>query len=108
MSEPTEITETAVNAAADAAVTAISAAASMSELKAVRSAHVGETSVLARFNAGLKDVAQGERANAGRLVGQGRARVQDALSAREGELAVAEETQRLAEEAVDVTAVPSR
>ncbi len=64
--------------------------------------------MLARFNAGLKDVAQSERANAGKLVGQGQARVQEALSAREGELAVAEETQRLAEEAVDVTAVPSR
>ncbi len=108
MSDPILITETAVNAAADAAIAAIAAAPTVAELKAARNAHLGENSVLARFNAGLKDIAPSERANAGKLVGIGKTRVADALSAREAELAVAEETQRLADEAVDVTAVASR
>ena len=108
MSETTTITETAVNAAADAAIAAIAAAPTVADLKAARNAHLGENSVLARFNAGLKDIAPSERANAGKLVGAGKARVQEALSTREAELAVAEEAARLAEEAVDVTAVPSR
>ena len=108
VSDPILITETAVNAAADAAIAAITAAPTVAELKAARNAHLGENSVLARFNAGLKDIAPSERANAGKLVGAGKARVQEAFSSREAELAVAEETQRLAEEAVDVTAVATR
>ncbi|MCU1441491.1 MAG: phenylalanine--tRNA ligase subunit alpha [Rhodoglobus sp.] len=108
VSEPTEITETAVNVAMEAAVSAIAAAATMAELKAVRSAHVGENSELARFNAKLKDVAASDRAQAGKLVGQARARVTQSLAERESELAVAEEAARLEAEAVDVTAVASR
>jgi phenylalanyl-tRNA synthetase alpha chain len=102
------ITETTVAVAADAAIAAIAAAPTMADLKAARAAHLGEQSVLARFNAALKDVAPSERATAGKLVGAGKGRVQEALSAREAELAVAEESQRLAEEAVDVTAVATR
>jgi phenylalanyl-tRNA synthetase alpha chain len=108
VSDPTEITETAVNAAMEAAVSAIAEATTMAELKAVRSAHAGENSELARFNAKLKDVAPSDRAQAGKLVGQARARVAQSLAEREGELAVAEEAARLEAEAVDVTAVASR
>lgn len=108
MSDPTPITEATVAAAADAAIAAITAATSTTELRAARSAHVGESSLLARFNASLKTIAPEERASAGKLVGQARARVTQALESREGELAAAEEAARLASEAVDVTAVPSR
>ncbi len=108
MSDPTEITETAVNAAADAAIAAITAASTVAELKVARGAYLGENSVLSRFNASLKEIAPSERANAGKLVGAGKQRVAEALSTREAELAVAEEAARLAAEAVDVTAVASR
>ncbi|MBX3097947.1 MAG: phenylalanine--tRNA ligase subunit alpha [Salinibacterium sp.] len=108
MSGTPAITETAISQAADAAIAAFSAATTVAELRLARAAHAGEQSPLAQFNASLKSVAPEDRATAGKLVGQGRARVAEALSAREAELAVAEENARLAAEAVDVTAVPSR
>ena len=104
----TPITEASVAAATDAAIAAIAAATTMSELRAARSSHAGEASALAQFNASLKNVPADERAVAGKLVGQGRAAVGQALASREAELAVAEESARLGAEAVDVTAVPSR
>lgn len=107
MSE-TPITEAAVTEAADAAIAAISSASTVTELRAARAEHVGETSPLAKFNASLKSIPAEDRAAAGKLIGQARARVTEALTAREGELAAAEEAERLASEAVDVTAVPSR
>jgi phenylalanyl-tRNA synthetase alpha chain len=106
--EPTPLTETTVALAADAALAAIAAAATMTELRAARAAHAGETSPLAQFNASLKTIAPEERAAAGKLVGQARARVTQAIEGREAELAVAEEAARLASEAVDVTAVATR
>jgi len=108
VSEPTALTESAVAQAADAAVAAFAAATTIAELRLARAAHAGEQSPLAQFNASLKSIPAEERAAAGKLVGQGRARVAEALSAREAELAVAEENARLAAETVDVTAVPSR
>lgn len=106
--EPTPLTETTVALAADAALAAIAAAATMTELRAARATHAGETSPLAQFNASLKTIAPEERAAAGKLVGQARARVTQAIESREAELAVAEEAARLASEAVDVTAVATR
>ncbi|CAN5218060.1 phenylalanine--tRNA ligase subunit alpha [soil metagenome] len=108
MSEPTEITEPAVAAAAEAAIAAIASATTMSELRAARTAHTAENSDLARFNALIKSLPGDQKAAAGKLVGEARARVAQALSAREAELAVAEEGARLAGETVDVTAVASR
>jgi phenylalanyl-tRNA synthetase alpha chain len=105
--EPT-ITDSSVDAARDDALAAIAASATLTELRAARAAHAGEASPLAQFNASLKTVAPDQRAAAGKLVGQARARVAEALSSREAELAVAEETARLASEAVDVTAVATR
>ena len=107
MSE-TPITESSVAAATEAAISALTAAASMTELRSARAEHVGEASPLAQFNASLKSIPPEERAAAGKLVGQARGRVAQVLASREAELAVAEEAARLAGEAVDVTAVPSR
>ena len=108
MSETTPLTEPAVAAATSAALAALAAATTIDELRAARAAHVGEASPLAQFNASLKSVPAEGRAAAGKLVGQARASVAQALAAREAELAVAEERAKLAQEAVDVTAVPSR
>jgi len=104
----TPITEAAVTQAADAAIAAISSASTVTELRAARAEHVGEASPLAKFNASLKSIPAEDRAAAGKLIGQARARVAEALTAREVDLAAAEEAERLASEAVDVTAVPSR
>jgi phenylalanyl-tRNA synthetase alpha chain len=106
--DPTPISESAVAAAKDDALAGIAAASTMSELRAVRTAHAGEASPLALFNAQLKSIPAEDRAAAGKLVGQARAEVTQALAAREAELAVAEESARLASETVDVTALPTR
>jgi phenylalanyl-tRNA synthetase alpha chain len=80
----------------------------MAQLRIARTAHAGEASPLALLNASLKLAPAEERAAAGKLVGQARARVTQSLAEREAELAVAEENERLADEAVDVTAVATR
>jgi phenylalanyl-tRNA synthetase alpha chain len=108
VSEPIVITESTVNAAVDAALAALAGAADSTALRAVRTEHTGEASTLSAFNAQLKFVPAEERAATGKLVGQARARVTQALAAREAELVELEEARRLADEAVDVTALPSR
>ena len=103
-----DITPEAVDAATEAALAAVAAAATVSELKLARAEHTGEQSPLAQFNAAIKGLPNDQKAAAGKLVGEARGRVTTAVAEREAELAVAEETQRLADEAVDVTAVPLR
>jgi phenylalanyl-tRNA synthetase alpha chain len=102
------ITEEAVTAATDAALAAIAATTTVSELKAARAEHTGEQSALAGFNAAIKGLPGDQKAAAGKLVGEARGRVSAAVAEREAGLAVAEEAARLASEAVDVTAVPVR
>jgi phenylalanyl-tRNA synthetase alpha chain len=60
------------------------------------------------MNALMRTVPGDRKAAAGKLMGQARGRVTQALAAREAELAVAEEAAKLEAEAVDVTAVPLR
>lgn len=108
MSDSLRITDESVARATEAALAAISAAATVSELKAVRTAHAGENSTLARLNATLRDIAPEQKAAAGKLVGQARGRVTNAIAEREAELARAEEEAQLKREAVDVTAVARR
>jgi len=102
------ISEEAVASAVDAALAAIATAATVTELKAARARHVGESSLLARMNAGLRDLPNDQKASAGKLMGAARGRVAKAVSDREAVLAEQEEAARLASEAVDVTALPSR
>ena len=108
MNEPVSLTEHSVGAAADAALAALSATTTSADLKSARAEHLGEHSALATFNAAIKGLPGDQKASAGKLVGQAKARVNQAFAARETELSVAEETERLAAEAVDVTALPSR
>ncbi|WP_344756054.1 phenylalanine--tRNA ligase subunit alpha [Leifsonella bigeumensis] len=102
------ITEPAVAEARDAAFAAIAAAANLSELKAARTRHAGEGSPLAQLNGELRNIPAEQRAAAGKLVGETRARVTKAFEAREAELSAIEEAAQLAAETVDVTAVSSR
>ncbi len=100
-----EITEAAVESAVDAALTSLAAASDTAALKAAKSAHAGEASPLAALNALLRDVPADQKAALGKLVGQARARVGQAVASREAELVAAEEAQLLAAEAIDVTAI---
>ena len=105
MSDAPQITPETVAEAVDAALAAIAAASDTAELKAARSAHSAEGSPLARLNASLRDVAPEHKAEYGKLVGQARGRVNQALAAREVELAEAETAARLEAERVDITAL---
>lgn len=106
MPDSPSITETSVAQAVDAALAAIAAADDTAALKAAKTAHAGEASPLAQLNATLRDVPADQKAALGKLVGQARGRVAQAISEREGELAIVEEQARLREEAIDVTALP--
>jgi phenylalanyl-tRNA synthetase alpha chain len=108
VSEPTSITDQTTAAAVDAALAAIAEAHTSTELKAARSAHTGESSPLARLNASLKTVPNDQKAALGKLVGQARGRVNQALAAREGDVLIAEEAAKLAAETLDVTAIAGR
>ena len=108
MSEPNPITEDAVGAAVEEAVAAIAAAGDSAALKAVRTAHLGESSPLARLNGAMRQVAPEQKAAAGKLVGQARGRVNQAFAEREAAIVAAEEQAALLAETVDVTAVARR
>ncbi|UEJ82488.1 phenylalanine--tRNA ligase subunit alpha [Brachybacterium halotolerans subsp. kimchii] len=102
------IDEPTIGAAVDAALAAIASAGSTAELKQVRIDHVGDASVLSRANASIRDLPKDQKAFAGKLVGQSKGRVQQALAARQAELAEAEEEAALARETVDVTVPVNR
>jgi phenylalanyl-tRNA synthetase alpha chain len=108
VSDAPEITPDAVQAAVDAALAAIAAATDTAELKAARAAHTAEGSPLARLNARMREVPPERKAEFGKLVGQARGRVTQALAAREDELAAAETAAQLEAERVDITALPQR
>ncbi|MEZ3159771.1 phenylalanine--tRNA ligase subunit alpha [Microbacterium sp. BWT-B31] len=103
-----EITPEAVDAAVQAALHAVAAASDSAGLKAARSAHAGEGSPLAALNARLRDVPNERKAEFGKLVGQARARVNQAFAAREGEIIEAETVARLKAETLDITALAAR
>jgi len=107
VSDPIEISESAVTAAVDAALAAITAASDSAALKQVRAEHVGEGSPLARLNALMRSVPGDQKAAAGKLLGQARATVGQALAVREAGITEAEVAAQLAAETVDVTAAPS-
>ena len=77
-------------------------------MKGVRSAHLGEASALSKLNAAMRDVPNEAKAATGQLVGKARGQVTAAFAVREAEVLAAEETAKLAAEAVDVTALPTR
>jgi phenylalanyl-tRNA synthetase alpha chain len=108
VSEPTLITESAAAEAVAAALKAVAAVTTSSELRVARAEFTGESSTLARMNASLKDVPNEQKASLGKIVGQARGQVNAAIAEREGELVLAEESARLAREAVDVTAIGTR
>ncbi|MCU1528606.1 MAG: phenylalanine--tRNA ligase subunit alpha [Frondihabitans sp.] len=108
MSDTPAITDASVASAVDAALAAITAASTVAALKVARAEHIGEGSTLARMNAGLRDLPNDQKAAAGKLMGAGRGRVNQAIAARETELAELEEAARLEDERIDVTALPSR
>ncbi|MGV1005566.1 MAG: phenylalanine--tRNA ligase subunit alpha [Candidatus Nanopelagicales bacterium] len=106
--EKSAVTEHSVGLARDAAFAAIAGAADLAALKEVRLAHAGDRSDLAAANRAIGRLPGPEKAVAGKLVGQARAAVKQALTEREAVLAVEHDERILVEEAVDVTVPTDR
>jgi phenylalanyl-tRNA synthetase alpha chain len=85
------------------ALAAFAAATTAAELKQARLAHAAERSPIALANREIGALPPHARKEAGVRVGQARARIAAALSAREAEIAEAEMARILVEERVDVT-----
>jgi len=108
VSDVPEITPEAVDAAVADALAAVAAAADTAALKQARAAHQGEGSPLATLNAQMRHVAKEKKAEAGKLVGGARGRVNQAFTAREEELKAIEDAEKLEAERLDITAIASR
>lgn len=104
--DPVEVTPLQapeVEAARDAALAAIAAAADLVELKRVRLEHAGDRSPLALANREIGALPPQARKEAGQRVGQARGAVAQALTARQVVLEAEHEERMLVEETVDVT-----
>jgi phenylalanyl-tRNA synthetase alpha chain len=104
--DPVEVTPLRadeVDAARDAALAAIAAAADLDRLKRVRSEHAGDRSALALANREIGALPPQARKDAGMRVGQARAAVARALTERQAVLQAEDEARILVEETVDVT-----
>ena len=97
----------AVDAVRATGLASIAAAQSLDELKAVRSALLGERAPLVTANRAIGGLEPSQRAAAGKNLGRARGALTQALQERHEALAAAHEARALVEEAVDVT-LPTR
>lgn len=98
----------AVARAVDEALTAIAGAADLEQLRQVRLAHAGDRSPLALANREIGALPPAAKADAGKRVGEARARVRNALDDRQAVLEAERDARMLIEEAVDVTMIFDR
>ncbi|MDR2620080.1 MAG: phenylalanine--tRNA ligase subunit alpha, partial [Propionibacteriaceae bacterium] len=92
-----------VQALRDAALAAIAAATDSAALANAKYEHAGDKSPLATANGAIGKLAPEERKVAGQLIGQARAAINQAFTARAEQIAASELATRLHAEAVDVT-----
>lgn len=93
----------AIAAMVEDALSAISAANDLEELKAARVAHTGDKSPLALANREIGALPPAAKAEVGKRMGSARGRVKEALEERLVELEAERDARVLTEEAVDVT-----
>jgi len=108
VSESPAITAESANEASVSALAAFANASTLDELKTAKTDHLGDKAPITRMHQGIKNLDPSERGVAGKLVGETKNTIQQAYDQRYVELERAEETARLAEEALDLTAVPRR
>jgi len=92
-----------VTAAVTAAEQAFAAASDLDQLKSARIEHAGDRSALALANREIGALPPSAKAEAGKRVGQARARVKQALAQRQQVLEAERDERVLVEEAVDIT-----
>jgi phenylalanyl-tRNA synthetase alpha chain len=101
--EPGAITPDEVARLREQALAAITAAASLDELKSARIQHAGDRSPLALLNRSIGRLDATQRKSAGQLVGTARRAVASALDERQVALEAERDERVLVEETVDVT-----
>jgi phenylalanyl-tRNA synthetase alpha chain len=102
------LTPVALESARDAALAAFAAAASLDDLAAARTAHVGDRSPVAQARKAIGGLPGPEKADAGKRVNVVAQAVTAAYDARKAELEAERDARVLVEEAVDVTVLPPR
>ena len=90
------------------AISAISAAKSLDDLREVKISYVGDRSPIARANQGLGQLPVEERASMGKVIGTARANINQAFDDREKVLTAERDSTVLIEERVDVTLPTNR
>ena len=108
MSGNNAITPENVEVAVRHALDAFSEATSVEQLKAAKTAHLGEKSALSVMNATLRDLPPEVKASSGKLMGESKTRVAAALAAAEVHVAAREEGDALQQEALDMTGLGGR
>jgi phenylalanyl-tRNA synthetase alpha chain len=104
--DPVEVTTLSAEVLAgfvSEAISAITAANSLDELKEVRLAHTGDRSPLSLANREIGALPPAAKAEAGKRMGESRGAVNAALAARTQELETLRDAALLIEESVDVT-----
>jgi phenylalanyl-tRNA synthetase alpha chain len=87
----------------DIAISAISAASSLEDLKQLKIEHIGDKSALSKANQLLGSMDPGQRAEFGKLIGAARSLVNQAFVVKTSELEILRDQQVLQTERVDVT-----
>lgn len=90
------------------AITAISLANDLEELKSARLAHAGDKSPIAQASRSLGTAPAEERARLGKMIGEARAAVTASLDSRKEALEILRDEKVLLEEIVDVTLTSAR
>lgn len=97
-----------VQAWVKAAQQAFSSATSLDELKSLKSEHAGDKSSISQASRSLGSLSQEEKASLGKLIGQARSDINEALEAATKRLEVERDARVLTEEIVDITLPASR
>lgn len=100
---PSPLDVAAVDRAVEEAITAIKAADSLKALKEARLAHTGDKAPLTLANRAIGGLKAEQKAEAGKNLGEARAKVSKALAVRQEALEAERDARVLVEEAVDVT-----
>ena len=87
----------------DIAISAISTASSLEDLKQLKIEHIGDKSALSKANQLLGSMDPGQRAEFGKLIGAARSLVNQAFAVKTSELEILRDQQVLQTERVDVT-----
>jgi phenylalanyl-tRNA synthetase alpha chain len=101
---PLELNQHTVESALEDALSQVDAAQSLAELKSLKSSLVGEASMLSQLNSMIRELPGDQKAEAGKLVGGARAKLNEVFASKELALEALALEEQLKAEAVDMTA----